>query len=138
MTSSSQVADNLNKAEKIIEQLVNKGAQVIVLPESFALMEKYNGQKLEHLEQHGGGPIQKWMSALAKKHKILLVGGTIAIESNIENRPFARCYVYNEQGVELVHYDKIHLFDVSVKEGESYSESANTLAGKEPVVFEWK
>lgn len=137
MTSSSRINDNLKRAEAIIEPLVEQGAEVIVLPESFALMEKYNGQKLEHLEQHGHGPIQNWMSDVARKHKILLVGGTIAIQSNIENRPYARCYIYNEDGEELTHYDKIHLFDVSVKEGESYSESANTLAGEQPVVFEW-
>lgn len=137
MTSSSRVEDNLRRAQAIIEQLVEQGAQVIVLPESFALMEKYNGQKLEYLEQHGNGPIQNWMSALASKHQVLLVGGTIAIESPIENRPYARCYIYNEAGVEITHYDKIHLFDVSVKEGESYSESANTLAGEKPLVFEW-
>ena len=137
ITSSSSIEDNLNRSEEIIEQLVRQGAQAIVLPESFALMEKYNGQKLEYLEQHGNGPIQSWMSEIAKKHHVLLVGGTIAIQSNIENRPYARCYIYSEDGNELTHYDKIHMFDVSVKEGESYSESANTLAGERPVVFEW-
>lgn len=137
ITSSSSIEDNLNRSEEIIEQLVRQGAQAIVLPESFALMEKYNGQKLEYLEQHGNGPIQSWMSEIAKKHQVLLVGGTIAIQSNIENRPYARCYIYSEDGNELTHYDKIHMFDVSVKEGESYSESANTLAGERPVVFEW-
>ncbi|GGF06410.1 nitrilase [Kangiella profundi] len=137
MTSSSRIEDNLERAEAIIEQLVEQGAEVIVLPESFALMEKYNGQKLEHLEQHGNGLIQSWMSSIARKQKVLLVGGTIAIQSDIESRPYARCYIYDEQGIELTHYDKIHMFDVSVKEGESYSESANTLAGERPVVFEW-
>lgn len=138
MTSSSRIEENLKKAEQLIEQAVKQGAQVIVLPESFALMEKYNGQKLEYLEQHGKGKIQDWMSAIAKRFKVLLVGGTIAIESNIEKRPYARCYIYNEQGNELTYYDKIHMFDVSVREGESYSESANTLAGNNPVVFEWQ
>lgn len=137
MTSSSRIDDNLKRAEAIIQQLVEQGAEAIVLPESFALMEKYNGQKLEHLESHGNGPIQAWMSETAKKHHVLLVGGTIAIQSNLENRPYARCYIYSEDGIELTHYDKIHMFDVSVKEGESYSESANTLAGERPVAFEW-
>lgn len=137
MTSSSQIDDNLSRAEKIIEQLVEQGAKAIVLPESFALMEKYNGQKLEHLETDGDGNIQRWMSATARHFNLLLIGGTIAVESDIENRPYARCYVYDETGKKLTHYDKIHLFDVSVKEGESYSESTNTLAGSEPVVFEW-
>jgi len=138
ITSSSCIKDNLSNAERLIKQAVTDGAQVIVLPESFALMEKYNGQKLEYLEPDGNGEVQQWMSAMAKQFKVLLVGGTIAVESNVENKPYARCYIYNEDGSQLTYYDKIHLFDVSVKEGESYSESANTLAGSQPVVFQWK
>ncbi len=137
MTSSSCIEDNLRKAQGLLEQAADQGAQVIVLPESFALMEKYNGQKLDYLEQDGQGKIQDWMSAMAKELGVLLVGGTIAIESDVEKRPYARCYIYNEKGLKLTHYDKIHMFDVSVKDGESYLESANTLAGTEPVVFEW-
>lgn len=138
MTSSSEVDDNLASAENLIESAAAQGVQLVVLPESFALMEKYHGQKLEHVERDGHGQIQDWMSSLAKKLKLVLVGGTIAVESEVENKPYARCYVYQEDGSLLTHYDKIHLFDVSVKEGESYSESSNTLAGSDPVVFNWQ
>ena len=137
MTSSSDIDDNLKKAEQMITQLAQQGAEVVVLPETFALMEKFNGQKLDFVESHGKGKIQNWMAAMARQHGILLVGGTIAIKSKVAGRPVARCYIYDETGKELCHYDKIHLFDVSVKEGESYSESANTLPGNAPVSFEW-
>jgi len=136
MSSSSVVEDNLQRAETLIRASANDGAEMVVLPETFALMEKYNGQKLSFVEKHGEGPIQDWMRRVAKENKVAVVGGTIAIESGIEERPFARCYVYDAQGKSMTHYDKIHMFDVAVKDDEVYSESDNTLAGGEVETFD--
>ena len=138
MSSSSNIRENLNVAEALIRSSVKDGAEMVVLPETFALMEKYNGQKLDFVEKHGDGPIQNWMSRVAKDNQVCLVGGTIAIQSQQAERPFARCYVYNEQGQEVTYYDKIHMFDVAVKADEVYSESDNTLAGDQIKTFEYK
>ena len=42
--------------------------------------------------------------------------------------------MYGADGDCLARYDKIHLFDVDVGEGESYQESARTTAGSQPVL----
>ncbi|GAA0200652.1 carbon-nitrogen hydrolase family protein [Kangiella japonica] len=138
MSSSSVVEDNLKKAEKLIAQSVSDGAEMVVLPETFALMEKYNGQKLDFVEPHLEGPIQSWMQRVAKEYRVALVGGTIAIQSSVADRPFARCYVWDEQGELITYYDKIHMFDVAVKDDEVYSESDNTLAGYQTRSFDYR
>jgi len=138
MSSSSVIDDNLKVAEALIQKSVEDGAEMVVLPETFALMEKYSGQKLDFVEDDGKGRIQSWMSRVAAENRVAIVGGTIAIKSDIENRPFARCYVYNDEGKVLTYYDKIHMFDVAVKDDEVYSESANTLAGETTQVFDYQ
>lgn len=137
MSSSSVVEENLNNAEELIKASAADGADMAVLPETFALMEKYNGQKLGFVEQHLEGPIQHWMQRVAKENQVAIVGGTIAVASNIKDRPFARCYVYDKQGELVTYYDKIHMFDVAVNADEVYSESDNTLAGEETKTFEF-
>ncbi|GAA4362963.1 carbon-nitrogen hydrolase family protein [Kangiella marina] len=137
MSSSSCVEDNLKQAEALIKDSVADGAEMVILPETFALMEKYNGQKLDFVEQHLEGPIQHWMQRVAKDNNVMIVGGTIAIASGLEKRPVARCYVYDKQGDLITFYDKIHMFDVAVKEDEVYSESDNTLAGDDIKTFEY-
>lgn len=136
LSSSSVVEDNLQQAEKLIKASAADGADMVVLPETFALMEKYNGQKLDFIEQHLDGPIQGWMQRVAKENQVAIIGGTIAVASGVDDRPFARCYVYDKQGELVTYYDKIHMFDVAVKADEVYSESNNTLAGDETKVFE--
>lgn len=138
MSSCGVVEDNLNKAEILIRQSVGDGAEMVVLPEAFALMEKYNGQKLDIVEPHLEGPIQSWMQRVARENEVALVGGTIAIQSSHAKRPFARCYVWGDQGELITYYDKIHMFDVAVKEDEVYSESDNTLAGDETKTFDYR
>jgi len=138
MSSSSVVEDNLEVAEALIKDSASAGADMVVLPETFALMEKYNGQKLDFVEEHQSGSIQRWMARVAKEQSVALVGGTIAIKSDVAERPFARCYVYDDKGQILTYYDKIHMFDVAVNDDEVYSESDNTLAGDSLKTFEFK
>ena len=45
-----------------------------------------------------------------------------------------RCILLNPEGVIAAHYDKIHLFDVDVPNGESHRESDSIVAGNGPVV----
>lgn len=138
MSSSSVIDDNLKVAEALIKDAASAGAEMVVLPETFALMEKYNGQKLDFVEEHQSGNIQSWMARVAKEQSVALVGGTIAIRSNVAERPFARCYVFDDNGQMLTYYDKIHMFDVAVNDDEVYSESDNTLAGESLQAFEFK
>lgn len=138
MTSSSKIEENLSVAEELIISATSDGAEMVVLPETFALLEKYNGQKLEFVEKHGTGAIQSWMSRVAKENKVALVGGTIAIDSGESERPYARCYVYDDTGQRITYYDKIHMFDVAVEADEVYSESDNTLAGDNIKTFEYR
>jgi nitrilase len=136
MTSTPNVVENLIITEKLIQQAVAKGAELIVLPENFAYMGKNEQERLQIAEIYQQGPIQEFLATQAQKNKIWLVGGTTPIKTEIANKVYSSCLVFNDQGQEVGRYDKIHLFDVIVKdEVGSYQESNHTVAGKKPLVL---
>ncbi len=137
MVSGSCFQTNVKKAEDFIIQAANNEAQMVVLPEYFALMGNKEKDKLKYQENHLSGEVQNRLSDLASKHNIWIVAGTFPIRSEVEKRPFGRCYVYDNLGKVVAWYDKIHLFDVMVDDSQgSYCESSYTMPGERPVYFD--
>ena len=112
------------------------GAQLIVLPENFALMPLTDAERMAAAEQDGQGPIQDFLSAQARRHRVWLVGGTIPIAAPAANKIRAACLLFNERGERVARYDKIHLFDVQLENGEKYHESNNFEPGDAVVVVD--
>lgn len=138
MTSTEDLSQNLLAAQKLILQAVGQGAQLIVLPENFALMGLDQTDKVKHKEAIGRGPIQDFLQQLAAEHHVWIVGGTIPISvPEDERKVYASCLVFNDQGERIARYDKIHLFDVQLRATqESYSESNLVKPGDQIVVLE--
>jgi nitrilase len=137
MASGPNVAANLNEAERLIGQAVERGAHIVVLPENFAFMGRYEQDKLPIAEQPGGGPIQDFLSAQARRHRIWLVGGTLPMQCTVPGKVRAACLAYNADGQVAARYDKMHLFDVMVPEsGERYLESEAIEPGTAPAVVQ--
>jgi len=137
MVSGANFKANLTKAELLITNAANEGADLVVLPEYFALMPNKERDKFEFMENHLDGVMQQRFSKLAKKLEIWIVAGTHPIQSDEKERPFGRCYVFNDLGEQVAWYDKIHLFDVEVADNQgSYCESKYTKAGQMPVFFD--
>lgn len=135
MTSAPDVATNLREAERLLAQAAGAGARLAVLPENFAIMARSNPERLAAAEADGAGPIQEFLAAAARTHRLWLVGGTIPLRTQSE-KVRATCLLYDEQGVRVARYDKIHLFDVQLANGESHFESSAFEAGDTPVVVD--
>jgi nitrilase len=135
MCSSHIVDDNLAAAQQLIQEAANQDAKLVVLPEMFAIMGEKASDKVLVKEEFGKGKIQDFLAEQARKNKIWLVGGTIPISCDEENKARATCLVYNDKGELAARYDKTHLFDVTVSQTESYKESATTQAGDKIVVI---
>ena len=136
MVSSADFDQNLADAKQLIIEAANKGADLVVLPEYFAIMGQKEVDKFPFVEQHGEGPLQSMLSELAKEFEVWIVAGTHPIASDEAVRPYGRCYVFNDEGEIVTWYDKIHLFDVQVEDNKgSYCESQYTKAGDKAVSF---
>lgn len=129
MNSSDLIDANLIQAGQFIHQASTHQAQLVVLPEMFAIMGKSHFDKVLQKETFGSGKIQDFLSNQARKNGIWIVGGTIPIACDDPNKIRAACLVFNDLGDCVARYDKIHLFDAHLSENETYQESASTQAG---------
>lgn len=137
MASSPNVGANLLEADKLIGEAANAGAELVALPENFALMGEHETDKLKVKEADGAGPIQDFLAAAALKHRVWIVGGTIPLAGENDNKVRASSLVYNDRGERVARYDKMHLFDVSVPDTEEeYRESNSIEPGHEPVIVD--
>ncbi|MDN2679424.1 MULTISPECIES: carbon-nitrogen hydrolase family protein [Janthinobacterium] len=128
MISSPSVEDNLATARRLVAQAAAGGAQLVVLPEYWAIMGKQETDKLAHAEQPGSGPIQDGMAQMARQHGIWLIGGTLPLISGEEGKVLNTTLVYDPQGEPAGRYDKIHLFGFT-RGAESYNESRTIVPG---------
>lgn len=132
MASGANVTANLAEAQQLIELAVGAGAQLVVLPEFFAIMGK-DKDIVAAREAEGAGPIQRFLSRMAKKHAIWLIGGSIPLEASVPNKVRNSSLVFDERGKQIARYDKIHLFGMDLG-NEHYQESKTIEPGNEVVV----
>lgn len=135
MVSSTDVNDNLAKLGSLFAQAAESGAKLILLPENIAFMGRHETDKFRIAEAFGCGLIQDTLSQLAKRYGIWTIAGTIPIKA-ANNRVKACSIVYDEKGICVARYDKIHLFDVRVSATESHQESLTIERGDRVVVVD--
>jgi predicted amidohydrolase len=134
MCSSHLVDENLNTAAALIQEAAGQGAELVVLPEMFAILGMMPEDKVSQKEEFGEGKIQAFLQKQAKRHHVWIVGGTIPIASDIPNKILATSLLINDKGEVIAAYDKIHLFDVNLSPTEMYCESDTTKHGDSIVV----
>ena len=135
MASGPNVAANLSEAEKLIEIAVEQGAKLVALPEYFAIMGMKDTDKVKVAEKEGQGPIQQFLSGIAKKHEIWVVGGSVPLQSETKDKIYNACLVYNNQGKLVARYNKIHLFGLNLG-NETYHEEKTITPGNQVVTLE--
>lgn len=124
VTNSKQ--DNLAKAGEMISSAANKGAQILVLPEMFNAPYQTD-QIAEYAESHPGLSTS-FLSDLARKNKIFLVGGSIP-EKDPEGRIYNSSFIFDEEGTVIGQHRKIHLFDIDIPGQIYFKESQVFTAG---------
>ena len=132
MASGPNVSANLAEAEQLIEQAVDAGACLVALPEFFCIMGMKDADVVKVREAEGSGPIQSFLSRMAKKHRIWLVGGSVPLEAGTPNKVRNSCLVYDDRGKQVARYDKIHLFGLNL--GNEQYQEANLIEPGDKVV----
>ncbi|GJL74890.1 carbon-nitrogen hydrolase family protein [Nitrosomonas sp.] len=135
MASGPSVDANLEEAARHIEDAVSQNAKLVVLPEYFCIMGMKDTDKLSVMEQAGNGPIQTFLSDMARRLGIWLVGGSVPLMSPDPKKIYNSCLVYADDGKLVARYDKIHLFGLSMGH-ENYAEEKTIAAGNEVVTLD--
>lgn len=137
MASGPNVRANLTEAGRLVSRAVDAGAELVILPENFAIMGMTEEDKVKVRETEGQGPIQAFLSEQARQHGIWIVGGTIPLTAKDSQHVRAACLLFDDQGTLKARYDKVHLFDVHLLESqETYDESTTTEPGDSATVVD--
>ena len=137
MNSGDNPAANLARADGLLRTAAARGVRLAVLPENFSLMAREDADRRAHAEQDGRGPVQEFLSRIARELDLWIVAGSVPLANAPGERLSQACLVYDARGERVARYDKVHLFDVELPErGESYRESAHMIPGQALVTLD--
>ncbi|NMP31944.1 carbon-nitrogen hydrolase family protein [Thalassotalea sp. M1531] len=137
LCSVPDIKANLAKIEQQLAQLPQADEHIVVLPECCLFFGGKDRQQLTIASQEKSiSQMQEGLSSLAKRFSLYLVAGSIPVANSVDTDKFANtCLMFAPNGELLLHYQKIHLFDVEVEDSEkNYLESRYTSPGKDLAV----
>jgi len=126
--SQDDLAANTAAALEGVRAAARQGATFITLPENVFFMQAPG--KGAHPDATKS-IVQ--LEALAAELGVWVLVGSVQLPSP-EGKAFNRALLISDKGKVAAHYDKIHLFDVQLKNGENYAESDRVTAGGEAVL----
>jgi predicted amidohydrolase len=135
MVSTPEVVSNLGSADRLIAAAAAAGARLVALPENFYLIGRHEADKVRVREPEGEGPIQGFLAAAARRHRVWIVGGTAPISCADPGRIRSACLVFDDTGRRVARYDKMHLFRFEAGD-ERYDESRTLEAGESAVAVQ--
>lgn len=133
MRSGIDPAVNLAMACDLIRDAAGQGATLIATPETTHLVQKDADQAFAVMRTPEDDPAIPAFAALAAELGVTLLIGSLALRIG-ERRAANRSFLFGPDGRSLATYDKAHMFDVGLGQGETYRESANYQAGDRLVI----
>lgn len=134
MRSGVDVMPNIAMATGLIREAAGQGAGFIATPEMTNLLDIRPGMARPKLVAQDDDATLAALRALAGELGIWLLIGSIALTVEGENRFANRSYLIGPDGAVRARYDKIHMFDVEVGDGQSYRESRAYRPGESAVL----
>lgn len=133
LCTGRSVEANIAAAIGLIREAHNLGAVYIQTPEQTSLMELGREALFANIVEEERDPALAAFRQLARELKIHLHIGSLAIKVS-NDKAANRAYLLDPEGEIATRYDKIHLFDVNLADGESYRESNTYKPGEVAVV----
>jgi deaminated glutathione amidase len=126
MTSVPDLKKNLAEAEELIDLAVRQGAELIGLPENFSFLgeEQDKMAQAQAIAQES----EKFIKTMAQRFQVTILGGGFPVPVG-NGKVYNTALLVGTNGEELARYEKVHLFDVNVPDGNTYQESVTVLAG---------
>ncbi|MBU6458211.1 MAG: carbon-nitrogen hydrolase family protein [Bradyrhizobium sp.] len=124
---------SLEQGTRLIREAASRGADYVLTPEVSNMMQVNRNALFEQLAPEPDDLSLKAYRALAAELKIHLHIGSLALRASPE-RAVNRSFLIGPDGGVIASYDKIHMFDIDLPDGESYRESANYQPGETAVI----
>jgi predicted amidohydrolase len=129
------VAENVAAASALIRDASAGGATFIATPEVTTLFEAESDRLFAKVCTEEEDPSLVAFSSLARELAVWLLIGSMPVRV-AERQCANRSFLIDPSGALRASYDKVHMFDVDLPNGETYRESRNYRRGERAVVTE--
>ena len=129
MRSGRTPQANLDTAAKLIGEAKSAGADYVQTPEMTNIMEVGRERLMASLVEEDSDTGLAMFREIARALGIYVHAGSLAIKV-LPDKAANRSFLIDPRGDVVGRYDKIHMFDVDLANGESYRESRNFRAGE--------
>jgi deaminated glutathione amidase len=134
MRSGRDPLANRDAAAALVRQAAAEGAHYVQTPEMTSLVERSRAALFDKVGPEERDPTLATLREVARERRIVVHIGSVAVR--VGDKIANRAFVIDAGGEIVGSYDKIHLFDVDLPNGESWRESATYTGGERAVLAE--
>ncbi len=136
MCSGTEASENLAVATDFIRSAAEAGATLIATPEMTTLLDIRPGRAAQqHCHEADNRELMAFRN-LAAELNIWLSIGSIGVRHEHDRRAANRSFLIGPDGRLIARYDKIHMFDVKIGDGQHYHESRAYRSGQAAVLVD--
>lgn len=129
MRSGLKPGTNIDDAVRMIGEAKSAGAEYVLTPEMTNILAAKREQLFAAVVEEEADASLATLRELARKLGVYIHIGSLAIKIS-PDRAANRSFLVSPKGDIAARYDKIHMFDVDLADGESYRESRNYRPGE--------
>jgi deaminated glutathione amidase len=118
----------------LVREAAGKGATFIATPEGTNILERRKETLLPQLTLLADDPVVQGMQALAQELSVWLLVGSALVKRE-DGKAANRAALISPEGAIATTYDKLHMFDVNLPNGETARESATYEPGDRAVTI---
>lgn len=134
MRSGRDVLKNRDDAVALVREAASQGAHFAQTPEMTSLVCRERAEMFEKVGPQANDPVLAALRDVAREKNIMVQIGSIAVKEG--DKVANRAFLIDTDGEIVASYDKIHLYDVDLPNGESWRESATYTGGSTAVLAE--
>jgi len=134
MRSGVDIDANISDASSMIADAAGQGAGFVATPEMTSLLDIRPGMTRPKVTSEDKDIALAAFCDIARTHEIWLLIGSVAVTLSHDDRLANRSVLISPDGQPIARYDKIHMFDVEVGDGQTYRESKAYCPGTEAVL----
>ena len=127
MRSGRDVLKNRDDAVARRGEAADKGAHFAQTPEMTSLVCRDRAELFDKVGAEAHDPVLAALREVARERNIVVQIGSIAVKEG--DKVANRAFLIDASGEVVASYDKIHLYDVDLPNGESWRESATYTGG---------
>ncbi|MFO0514514.1 MAG: nitrilase-related carbon-nitrogen hydrolase, partial [Rhodobacterales bacterium] len=130
LTVTDDPVGNLPQTLALVRAAAAGGAGFVLTPECTNALSSNRGHQQDILHPEDSDPTLAALRAEAARAGIWLLIGSLGLKTRDDGGRFAnRSLLIDPTGAITARYDKIHMFDVTLSEAETYRESASYRPG---------